>query len=169
MKVLGCLLVLAMLSACQPSAQDVVSEFTGNETTYDLQSGSAYGVTGTVVFKERRDGKVTAVIQLKGTSGNLKHPVHLHLGDLATADADIALLLTPVDANTGRSETTFNMLSDESAITYPQLIQLAASVKIHLGEVGEARNVILAAGNIGLSFTKASPTGRTGIATCKSE
>lgn len=169
MKGLSIWFVVLLLAACQSSAPDAESVFTGNETTYDLQSGSAHGVTGTIIFKERRDGKVTASVQLTGTSGTQKHPVHLHLGNLSTPDADIALLLNPVDASTGRSETTFNMLSDESVVTYSALRSLEASVKIHLGEVGDDRNVILAAGNIGASFTKANPTGRTGIATCKSE
>lgn len=161
--------LLATVLSCQSPATDAVSDFTGNEITYDLQSGSEHAVTGTINFKERRDGKITAFVQLSGTSGTARFPVHLHLGDLATPDADIALLLNPVDATTGRSETTFSMLSDESTITYDQLSDLEASIKIHLGETGEERNVILAAGNIGASFTKAKPTGRTGIATCKSE
>ncbi len=162
------ILTTTMLS-CQSTENEPVSDFTGNETTYDLQSGSEHAVTGVILFKERRDGKITASVQLTGTSGNSKLPVHLHLGDLATPDADVALLLNPVDAATGRSETTFSMLADETSLTYDQLNDLAAAVKIHLGETGDARNVILAAGNIGASFAKAKPSGRTGIATCKSE
>jgi hypothetical protein len=169
MKGFGFLILVATVLSCQSPSNEVVSDFTGNETTYDLQSGSEHAVTGTISFKERRDGKITAFVQLSGTSGTARFPVHLHLGDLSTPDADIALLLNPVDAATGRSQTTFSMLSDETTLTYDQLTNLEASVKIHLGETGEERNVILAAGNIGASFTKAKPTGRTGIATCKSE
>jgi hypothetical protein len=169
MKGLAFFLLLVTVISCQSPDNDAVSDFTGDEVTYDLQAGSELPITGTITFKERRDGKVTASVQLTGTSGTAKFPVHLHLGDLATPDADIALLLNPVDAATGRSETTFAMLADETTLTYDQLIGLAASIKIHLGETGEQRNVILAAGNIGTSFTKAKPSGRTGIATCKSE
>lgn len=169
MKDLKLIVICALLAACQPAANDVVSDFTGNETTYDLQSGSSHGVTGTIVFKERKDGQITSNIQLKGTNGTQQHPVHLHLGNLSTPDADIALLLTPVDASTGRSTTLISQLADESTLTYAQLANLEASVKIHLGDVGADRDVILAAGDIGMSFTKANPSGRTGIATCKSE
>ena len=169
MKHVGVLLLCAMLAACQPENKEVVSEFTGNETTYDLQTASDFSVSGAITFKERKDGKITAVIQLNGTSGNSKHPVHLHRGDVTPANADVALLLNPVQASTGRSETTFNMLSDETTITYAQLKNLEASIKIHLGDVGDARNVILVAGNVGASFAKANPTGRTGISVCKSE
>ena len=47
---------------CQKS--EGVSEFTGNETTYSLQQGSAHSISGSVIFKERKDGKITAVIQI---------------------------------------------------------------------------------------------------------
>lgn len=164
--ILGCVL---FMSGCQSNDSALDSAFTGNQATYDLQSGSIHGVKGTVVFKERKDGAITSLIQLQGTSGSGKHPVHLHIGDLSTPDADIALLLNPVLASTGRSETRITMLADETTLTYSQLADFAASIKIHLGDVGADRSVILAAGNIGLSFTKANPTGRTGIAVCKSE
>lgn len=169
MKKAGILMLCAWLVACQPENKAVTSSYTGNETTYDLQPASAFAVSGTITFKQRKDGKVTAVVQLNGTSGDRKHPVHLHRGDITTADADVALLLNPVLGSSGISETTFNMLADESPISYDQLTDLAASIKIHLGDVGDDRNVILVAGNIGSSFAKAKPTGRQGIATCKSE
>jgi len=169
MKDLRLIVMCGLFAACQPAANDVVSDFTGNETTYDLQSGSTHGVTGTIVFKERKDGQITSNIKLNGTSGTQQHPVHLHLGNLSTPDADIALLLTPVNAATGTSTTLISRLADESILTYAQLKNFEASVKIHLGDVGADRDVILAAGDIGLSFTKANPGGRTGIATCKSE
>jgi len=169
MKELRFLLICCVFAACQPEENDIVSEFTGNETTYDLQSGSTHGVTGTIVFKERRDGQITAQVQLRGTGGTAAHPVHLHLGNLSTPDAEIALLLTPVNASTGRSATLIYRLADESILTYSKLKDLEAAVKIHLGDVGDDRNVILAAGNVGLSFKKANPSGRVGIAACKSE
>lgn len=168
MKGLGILMLIVLsLAACQ--TQEAVSDFTGNEATYDLQAGSVYPVSGTITFKERRDGKTTAVVQLSGTDGDATHPVHLHLGDIATPDADVALLLNPVVGKTGKSETTFSMLADESTIQYDQLTALSACVKIHLGDAGDDRNIILAGGNIGMSFTKAKPSGRTGISVCKSE
>ncbi|MBY0436443.1 MAG: hypothetical protein K2U26_20300 [Cyclobacteriaceae bacterium] len=70
MKMLGALLVVGMLAGCQQNA--VVSEFTGNETTYALQPGSAYEINGTITFRERKDGKIAASINLKGTDGDAK-------------------------------------------------------------------------------------------------
>lgn len=168
MRTLPVTILLAMLAAgCQQP--DAISEFTGNENTYDLQQGSAFAVSGTITFKERKDGKITAVVKLTGTDGGVKHPVHLHLGDISNPGADVALLMNPVVGKTGLSETTFDALSDETRIVYSQLNQLEACVKIHLGETGADRDVILAAGNIGASFAKASLTSRQGVATCKSE
>ncbi|MBX2917351.1 MAG: hypothetical protein KF856_18940 [Cyclobacteriaceae bacterium] len=154
-------------AACQESEN--TSEFTGNEITYALQQGSEYEVSGTVVFKERRNGTTTVAVSLTGTEGNDKLPVHLHLGDLSAADADVAALLSPVDAKTGKSETLLTNLADETAVSYSSLLQLEACIKIHLADTGPGRDVILAGGNIGESFTKSIASGRTGIGVCKSE
>ncbi len=153
--------------ACQESEN--TSEFTGNEITYALQQGSEYNVSGTVVFKERRDGTTTVAIFLSGTDGNDKLPVHLHLGDISQADADVAALLSPVDSKTGKSETILTSLADETEVTYASILALEACLKIHLADTGPGRDVILAGGNIGESFTKSLTSGRRGIGVCKSE
>ena len=166
-KISGAIMLAIISLACQKN--DAVSEFTGNETTYSLQPGSQFAVNGTVVFKERKDGKISASISLKGTDGDAKYPVHLHLGDLTTPAADIALLMSPVAGKSGLSETTFNKLADESSINYSQLTSLQACVKIHLGDTGADRDVILAAGNIGASVAATNPGGKLGVSVCKSE
>jgi hypothetical protein len=153
--------------ACQESEN--TSEFTGNEITYALQQGSEYNVSGTVVFRERRDGNTTVSISLLGTEGTDKLPVHLHLGDISQADADVAALLSPVDSKTGKSETILTSLADETEVTYTSLLALEACLKIHLADTGPGRDVILAGGNIGESFTKSLTSGRRGIGLCKSE
>ena len=167
---LGLLIALGttiLFVSCQQS--EVVSEFTGNEVTYALQQGSQLAVSGTVVFKERKDGKISATIALTGTDGDASFPVHLHLGDISTQKADIALLMNPIPGKTGKSETIFNKLSDESAIDYQQLTQMNACIKIHLGDTGPDRDIILVAGNIGAATTQTPAGGRLGIAVCKSE
>ncbi len=167
MKPLHLLFPFLALLGCQKS--EVVTSFTGNEATYALQQGSNFAVSGTIVFKERKDGKVTAVVQITGTDGDSRLPVHLHLGDISKPGVDIALLLNPVSASTGKSETTFNKLSDESPIDYAQLTSLVACIKIHRGDSGPDRDIILAAGNIGAAVTQPASNGRTGVAVCKSE
>ncbi|HZY79840.1 MAG TPA: hypothetical protein VFE50_09975 [Cyclobacteriaceae bacterium] len=160
------LLVLVLLSCQEP---ETVSEFTGNEISYELVAGSEYNVNGTISFKERVDGFTTVLIQLKGTDGDLKHPVHLHLGTIATPQADVAALLSPVIASTGKSETLLDHLANDTPIRYKDLSSLEACIKIHLADSGAGRDVILAGGNIGESYVKELSNGRSsGFAVCSS-
>ncbi len=152
--------------ACQEN-ETAKSDFTGNETTYALQAGSDYNISGTVTFKEKIGGSSLALVNLTGTEGNLQHPVHLHLGELSTDGAAVAALLNPVLGKTGVSETTITKLADETTITYAQIIALQACVKVHLGAAGPERDIILAAGNIGSS--NGAISGRLDIGVCKSE
>lgn len=165
---IGALAILIVLNACNEN-EAVTTDFTGNETTYPLLAGSTYPVNGTVSFKEKKDGTTLIRIELSGTEGDIKLPVHLHLGTISTPDADIAALLTPVTGKTGISETVFSTLADESPISYQDLLRLNACVKVHLSAVGPDKDIILAGGNIGVASLDESAGGRTGFKTCKSE
>lgn len=168
MKNLSFLLVFSvLLISCQENVN--TNDFTGNETTYDLQSASQYNISGIVTLKEKRDGTTEVVVKLAGTSGESKLPVHLHLGDISTPGADVAALLTPVNAKTGTSETVLKQLADETPVSYSDLIKLNACVKIHLSDVGPERDIVLAGGNIGASMAKSIENGRIGFVPCKSE
>ncbi|MFN8340053.1 MAG: hypothetical protein U0V64_00175 [Cyclobacteriaceae bacterium] len=156
-----------VLVSCQKS--EVVSEFTGNEMVYALQPGSSYAVSGTITFKERKDGSTTAVIALTGTDGNAKHPVHVHLGDIAVTGADVAALLSPVEASSGRSETVLTRLADDTRVSYQDVLKLSACIKIHQSDTGPGRDVILAAGNIGQSYVRSMAGGRFSVGLCESE
>lgn len=166
MKVFAPILFLVVLLSCQEP--EGVSEFTGNELTYELVAGSDYDVSGTISFKERVDGFTTVNIQLKGTDGTAKHPVHLHLGTIATPQASVAALLSPVDASDGSSETLLDRLADDTPVKYSDISKIEACIKIHLSESGPGRDVILAGGNIGESYVKELSAGRQGFAVCKS-
>lgn len=157
--------IFLLLVACEEkSVQKEV--FTGNEVVYNLQAGSAYAISGVLTLKEKTDGSTLVSIVLDGTEGDVQHPVHLHMGNLGEADAAIAALLQPVEAKTGKSETILKQLADESAITYTELVQLSASIKIHLAEAGPGRDVILAGSNIGTAISSNS-NARSGIAVCQ--
>lgn len=166
-KIIGMILCGLILFSCQEN--ETTSEFTGNESTYVLQPGPQYNTPGTLTIKERRDGTSTLLVSIQGTSGNTKLPLHLHLGDLATPGANIAALLNPVDSKTGMSETLLTQLADETAISYTELINIEACVKVHLSDTGPEKDIILAGGNIGQSVTKAVSSGRIGMEACKSE
>jgi hypothetical protein len=156
-----------VILGCQEPAP--VQLFTGNEITYELIQGSPdYAVNGTATLKERIDGFTQVQINLNGTSGEAMHPVHLHLGNISTPDAEIAAMLNHVVASSGLSVTLLRELADDTPIHYEELIQLSACIKIHLSESGPGRDVILAAGNIGAAYTNAISGGRVaGIAVCK--
>lgn len=156
---------MALLSCQEPEA---VSEFTGNEISYELVAGSEYDVNGSITFKERVDGFTTVAIQLRGTDGDAKHPVHLHLGTIATPQASVAALLSPVVASTGKSETMLDRLADDTPIHYKDISKIEACVKIHLADSGPGRDVVLAGGNIGESYVKELSCGRVGFAVCGS-
>ncbi|HMJ68820.1 MAG TPA: hypothetical protein VK508_07995 [Cyclobacteriaceae bacterium] len=168
MKGIASIFFVAILISCQEP--EAVSEFTGNEITYELVAGSEYNVNGTISFKERVDGFTNVIIQLKGTDGKAQHPVHLHLGTISTPKADVAALLSPVSAATGKSETLLDKLADDTPILYRDISNLEACIKIHLADSGAGRDVILAGGNIGESYVKALSDGRSaGFAVCKSK
>jgi hypothetical protein len=163
--ILGCLSAFLVL-ACQDS-DDAKSEFTGNESTYALAAGSQYNISGTATFREKVDGSTLITVELDGTSGNIQHPVHLHLGKIAVDGADIAALLTPVTGSTGKSETIITRLADDSQVSYAQLVALDACIKVHLAASGPDKDIILAGGNIGKAAK--DDAGRIGFGTCKSE
>jgi hypothetical protein len=166
-KVILGVLAGALFGACQEN-ESISVETTGNEMVYPLQKASDYNVSGTVSFKEKCDGSSIVVVSLTGTEGEIEHPVHLHLGNINETGSDVAALLNPVIGSTGQSETLLRHLSDETQITYRQLIDLNASIKVHLAASGPERDIVLAAGNIGAASTDAAG-GRAGVGICKSE
>ena len=157
----------ALFVACQENERISV-ETTGNEMVYPLQKASDYNISGTVNIKEKCDGSSIVVVSLTGTEGDIEHPVHLHLGNISETGSDVAALLNPVIGSTGQSETLLRQLADETQITYRQLIDLNANIKVHLAASGPDRDIILAAGNIGVASTDVSG-GRAGVGLCKSE
>ncbi|HEV8513605.1 MAG TPA: hypothetical protein VGQ59_10020, partial [Cyclobacteriaceae bacterium] len=116
-------IAMAVLAGCQKN--EVVSDFTGNQASYGLVQASQYAVSGTVTFKERKDGATTVLVQLKGTDGTTQLPVHLHLGDVTSNGALIAAVLTPATAKTGTSETIISQLADQTKISYKDLLKLS--------------------------------------------
>lgn len=169
MKGIASILLAVVLLSCQQEPE-AVSEFTGNEFSYELVAGSEYNVNGTISFRERVDGFTTVLISLNGTDGTAKHPVHLHLGTLSTPQADVAALLSPVAAASGKSETLLQRLADDTPILYKNISKLEACIKIHMSDSGPDRDIILAGGNIGESYVKelSNPGRKSGIAVCRS-
>jgi hypothetical protein len=165
--IISAILIGCTLASCEEN-ESTSNDFTGNESVYALNPGSTYQTSGTVTFKEKMDGTALIVVDLEGTEGNVKHPVHLHLGSISTPGADVTALLTPVIGKTGKSETNLTKLADESDVTYNDLLNLSACVKVHLAEAGPDKDIILAGGNIGKAALDPS-SGRSAMKVCKSE
>jgi len=166
-KLIWGVLAMVFIMSCQDN-EKAKDDFTGNEVTYALLAGSEYNVDGSVTIREKNDGSAFITVTLSGTEGDIEHPVHIHLGNIATPGADVYANLNPVLGRTGKSETQLTTLSDESTVTYQQLIELFACMKIHLSASGPQKDIVLAAGNIGTAVADDSSLGRLGVGTCKS-
>src|SRR5688572_26006102 len=139
-------LLLIFALACAQDDLDLQKEsiLTGREITYALESGSEYNVSGTAVLKERKDLSTEITITLnKSFDGNAQFPVHLHLGDVTTNKADIAASLQPVNAQNGVSETLLTILADESKVTFNDIKQMNACIKVHLSATGPEKDIVL--------------------------
>ena len=144
--ILGFLLFIACGDDDAPT-----SDFTGNEMVYTLTADPAYYTgSGTVTFRERVDQGVTIDIAMDPTGSAGTHPAHLHYGTFDIPDAEMAAMLTPVDAATGISSTTIYKFLDDTQITYNDLMTFDGSIKIHLDD-GPNRKVVIAATNIGIN------------------
>lgn len=161
------LISLVTFIGCSDDRPEVETDFTGNEKTYALEAGSVYPISGTATFKEKKDGTTVVTIALTGTDGVASHPVHLHMGDIATPDANVAALLNSISAETGLSETSISRLADETPMTFNQLTSLTACIKIHLAASGPDRDIILAGGNIG-NTSNGRLSANQVVAVCKS-
>ena len=167
----ACFLIVFALGCSQDDPTvDEGANFTGRDITYALESASDFNISGTAVLKERIDLSTNIIIKLNRTfQGNAELPVHLHLGDITTDQADVAALLQPVNAESGISETVLTILADESKVTFEDIKQMNACIKIHLSATGPEKDIILAAANIGAAVSKNPLGGRLGIGLCKSE
>lgn len=164
--VLVCVTMLAI--SCDEKSSAVDNDYTGRELVYDLFQTSDFPISGNVTFRERTGGEVEVNISLEGTEGDIYHPVHLHFGDLDVPDAEIAFLLNDLYGEAGTSSTLVSTLSNETTFTFDLIDKFDGSVKVHLGATGEARDVVLAGGNIGINKNTLS-AGRKKVAICKSE
>ena len=150
MKVITSLALILLFAACSEDDKSV-SDFTGNEMVYNLTPESTYyNGSGTVTFKERVDQGVTIDIAMDPTGSGGTHPAHLHYGTFDVPDAEMAAMLTPVDATTGISTTTIYKFLDDTEVTFSDLMKFDGSVKIHLDD-GPNKSVVIAATNIGIN------------------
>jgi len=144
--ILLCLLFIGMISCAE--SDNLNKELTGNEFSYSLFSGSDFGYEGLVTISEKRSGTAQVLIELSGPTGESFFPAHLHFNSFDTPDAELAALLSPINARTGISLTDLDFLADESLISFDDLVEFNGHIKIHFDD-GANQDIILAFGNIG--------------------
>lgn len=153
-----------LLTSCKDDEGNP-ADLTSKSVTYSLFTGSSdWGYEGDVTFAERRDGFTLITFSLTGPSGAALFPAHLHYGPY-NVEADMAAMLSPIDAATGKSETLVKQLANGEEITYNELINFDGHIKVHLGD-GDNKSVILAYGNIGSN--PATATASANLANCAS-
>ncbi|ELR72991.1 hypothetical protein C900_00493 [Fulvivirga imtechensis AK7] len=119
---------------------------TGNSETYTLASVSDHDISGEVTFHELSDGTTSVEIDLTGTSSDQTYPAHIHFNS-AVEGGDIAVTLTSVDGNTGKSTTIVTEADDQSGLSYEELLEFDGHVNVHLSP-GDLQTLV-AAGDIG--------------------
>lgn len=161
------LLTLAQCDSNEASDSTDDDNLTGNSVTYLLDANGELGMDGTAVLYELKDSTALLRVTLDDViSSSYSHPLHFHLGDVSVDGAYVAVVLNPVDGETGISETVITELADETPVTYSEIKAMEACLKVHQTSFGENQDVILSAGNIGSAVSNAS--GRSTIGVCSS-
>lgn len=141
------LIVALLLTACD-KADDASDAFTEKQVAYTLASATDYNIQGVATFREKTNGDLQLTVQLENTVAGGQHPGHMHYGTVDVPGSDIALMITPVDGETGTSVTTFNQLADGTSFDFGDLMGFDGSLKVHL-DGGANKDVVLAGANIG--------------------
>lgn len=119
---------------------------TDNNMSYDLTALNGSGISGTIMFAERKSGFTLATINLSGTNADGDHPAHIHANDIATGGG-IIIDLTNVDGQTGMSQTHIEKNNSGDPVSYEDLIDFDGHVKVHLS--AENLSSVIAGGDIG--------------------
>ncbi|SHN12188.1 hypothetical protein SAMN04488057_10764 [Cyclobacterium lianum] len=122
------------------------NELTENFKEYPLNELAVPGISGSIIFKERRNGFTLASIRLDNTPEGGMHPAHIHANSAAEGGG-IIVSFNPVDGTTGSSETTIRALDNGQPLTYNQILDLDGYVNVHLSM--NQLSTIVAQGDIG--------------------
>ncbi len=122
------------------------NELTGESKSYNLETRAVEGISGSVVFEERKSGEALATIMLDGTPDGGMHPAHIHM-NTAAEGGDIAFTFNPVDGTTGMSMTHVAELDNGTNFGYDEVLEYDGYVNVHLS--ADALATIVAQGDIG--------------------
>lgn len=119
---------------------------TGEMESYPLMEVAVEGISGTVLFKERINGKTLVEIELENTPEGGIHPVHIHANSAAEGGS-VIIPLSNVDGTKGKSLTDVSADKDGNPLTYGDLIVFDGHAMVHLS--AEQISTIVARGDIG--------------------
>lgn len=128
---------LATLVAQGDIGQNVLTE---DSKSYNLSAVSAPAISGTVKFEKRVNNETLVTITATGTTAGQTYAAHIHTNTVAQTGG-VVIELSSVDGNTGISKTNVSKLSDNTAITYAQLLDFNGYAQVHLPGGTPAANV----------------------------
>jgi len=123
-----------------------INKLTGESVTYNLNSVTEDAIEGTVTIYERISGAALVEIKLDGTNGEDSYPAHIHVNSVEEGGG-MVVILEPVHGGSGISNTHVEMMMDETAVTYDDLLVYDGHINVHLSEA--QMDVIISQGNIG--------------------
>ncbi len=129
------------------------NELTGESKAYALEERAVPGISGEVMFEERKNGTTLATIMLENTPDGGMHPAHIHMNSAAEGGG-IAITFNTVDGSTGMSKTNIRAFNGEDGtmnagevITYEEILEYNGYVNVHLSAADLA--TLVAQGDIG--------------------
>jgi hypothetical protein len=121
---------------------------TGTNKSYILNTDGTSGVSGTVLFEKRVNGKTLTSITLTGTIAGGVHPAAIYIGSVATlGGGPVVKTLNAVDGTTGKSFSNITELDNGTAINYDDILVYDGYLAVTQSAVLSAN--ILCQGNIG--------------------
>jgi hypothetical protein len=124
------------------------NELTGKSKKYELEEAEVPGISGSVVFEQRKNGEALATIKLKNTPTGGEHPAHIHENSVEEGGG-IVYTFNPVDGTTGISKSNVAALDDGTPFGYKDVLKYDGHVNVHLS--AEQLDVYVAQGDIGVN------------------
>ena len=119
---------------------------TGESKQYTLTEKDSPGVSGVVLFEERKNGEALATISLTGTPEGGTHPAHIHANSAAMGGG-VVYTFKPVNGTTGMSMSNVAALNDGTPFGYEDVLAYNGYVNVHLSP--EQLATLIAQGDIG--------------------
>lgn len=117
--------------SCDSDDDAIDDGFQGESQEYELEAVSGSTVEGMVLFTENENGSTTIEVELDGIEDGEAYRVGVYEGN-ATEDGEIILTLEDTEGDTGISTTTVSELYDDTDVSFEDLMELDAHMRIYL-------------------------------------